>query len=327
MSELMQQGFNYGQLAPVEAAEVRAASERIKIRMKRTAEDIVAIGQDLIATKERLGHGRFGEWIAAEFDMSDMTAKRLMQVADRFGKSNILFDFKPSILYSLAAPSTPDEVVGKVIEAKQAGESVTTADVKKWKEEAQIARAEAEQERLARIQQQEAEEKAQQTLARAREEYSKLQREIAELKNKPPQVIEREVEKEVIPSPYVSLEQALECKRNLIEEAEARLNKANAEFERVKVDSVAARQEAERIKNERTVAERQRVILSSLKHNLLAFIKNNEENFHELDTDYIQAHDMKTLERISESLHRMTELVDGAIGGTNDYAEFRVVNG
>lgn len=39
--------------------EVRTAAERIRVRMKRTAEDIVAVGLDLIAIKERLPHGPF----------------------------------------------------------------------------------------------------------------------------------------------------------------------------------------------------------------------------------------------------------------------------
>lgn len=31
-----------------------------------------------------------------------------MHVAERFGENQTLFDFKPAILYALAAPSTPD---------------------------------------------------------------------------------------------------------------------------------------------------------------------------------------------------------------------------
>ena len=49
--------------------------------------------------------------------MSDRTANDFMNVAHRFGgKSAIIADFKPSILYALSAPSTSDSVVEKAIE-------------------------------------------------------------------------------------------------------------------------------------------------------------------------------------------------------------------
>ena len=44
----------------------------------------------------------------------------LMQVANRFGAKSInVMDLNSSILYQLAAPSTPDEVVTRTIEARQ----------------------------------------------------------------------------------------------------------------------------------------------------------------------------------------------------------------
>ena len=41
--------------------------------------------------------------------------------------------FKPTILYALAAPSTPNSVVEKAIAQAESGEKVTVADVKDWK--------------------------------------------------------------------------------------------------------------------------------------------------------------------------------------------------
>lgn len=51
--------FSYAALSSDVEVECRAAAERIKVRMKRTTEDIIAIGKELIAVKERLGHGLF----------------------------------------------------------------------------------------------------------------------------------------------------------------------------------------------------------------------------------------------------------------------------
>ena len=70
MSDMMQTGFDYGAL-PVElAVKSRAAAERIKLRLKRTVEDIIEIGRELTAIKAELPHGQFLPWIAAEFEMT-----------------------------------------------------------------------------------------------------------------------------------------------------------------------------------------------------------------------------------------------------------------
>ena len=56
--------------------------------------------------------------------MSEDAAQRFMAVAIRFGEIPQFAVFKPSVLYALAAPSTPDSVVEKAIEKAEAGESV-----------------------------------------------------------------------------------------------------------------------------------------------------------------------------------------------------------
>lgn len=126
--------FNYAGLSGDDATFARVAAERIKVRMKRTVEDVIAIGQDLIAVKERLPHGEFGDWIEAEFGMDERVARRFMQVAETYGgKSDNLSDLKPSIVYALAAPSTP-EPVREAIEVRAAGgHRVKFADVAELK--------------------------------------------------------------------------------------------------------------------------------------------------------------------------------------------------
>lgn len=115
MSDIVQQGFDYASLPDVTATDLRLTAERIRLRMKRTAEDIIAIGQELIAAKEKAGHGRFGVWLKAEFEMSQDTAARFMNVAGRFDEQIPQFaEYNPSILYLLAAPSTPDSVIEQV---------------------------------------------------------------------------------------------------------------------------------------------------------------------------------------------------------------------
>jgi hypothetical protein len=52
-----------------------------------------------------------------------MTSARLMLVAERYGKSNIMLHLPPTALYELAAPSTPDEVRDQIESRAGAGES------------------------------------------------------------------------------------------------------------------------------------------------------------------------------------------------------------
>ena len=90
------------------AVVARTAAERIKLRLKRTVEDIIEIGRELTAVKDELPHGQFLPWIAAEFEMSDRTANDFMNVANRFGgKSEIIADFKPTMARPHARGSHP----------------------------------------------------------------------------------------------------------------------------------------------------------------------------------------------------------------------------
>lgn len=104
--------------------------------MKRTVEDIIEIGKELTAVKDRLEHGQFLPWIKAEFEMSKSAAYRMMDVAERFGNFPKLGNFKPAILYALAAPGTPDAVVEHALEKAEAGDKVTLAEIQDWKAKA-----------------------------------------------------------------------------------------------------------------------------------------------------------------------------------------------
>ena len=136
------QQFDYTGLPAETAALAQLAAERIKLRLRRTAEDVVLIGRELAAQKAALPHGQFGAWLAAEFDMAESTALRMMRVAERFGDQIRQIDgFAPSLLYALAAPSTPDAAVEQAIVQAETGERVTLAQVEEWKRRALAAEA------------------------------------------------------------------------------------------------------------------------------------------------------------------------------------------
>ncbi len=103
--------------------------------MKRTAQGIIEIGQKLIEVKKRLGHGRFLNWLSAEFNWSIQTAKRFMNVASAFENQQIVdFEVAPSALYLLAAPSTPESVREEALARAQAGETITYTVAKELKQ-------------------------------------------------------------------------------------------------------------------------------------------------------------------------------------------------
>jgi hypothetical protein len=149
MSDMVVSAFDYSLIDQDARDDVRDAAVRIKVRMARTAADIVEIGKDLLAVKGALGHGHFLSWIDAEFGMAERTARNFMSVAGRFGgKSATVADLAPTALYALAAPSTPDAVVEHVIERAEAGENPDAAEIKAlkaaWLEERRELKAKAE---------------------------------------------------------------------------------------------------------------------------------------------------------------------------------------
>jgi AMMECR1 domain-containing protein len=70
--------FDYSVLSADVAKDASAVAERIRERHRAS---IVETGRDLIAMKEKLGHGNFLPWTAAEFGWSRQTAHRFMNVA------------------------------------------------------------------------------------------------------------------------------------------------------------------------------------------------------------------------------------------------------
>lgn len=136
MNDLVVNGFDYSVIDEICRDDVRDAAVRIKVRMARTASDIIDIGRDLIAVKEALPHGQFLPWIDAEFGMTDRTALNFTRVAERFSaKSETISDLTPTVLYALAAPSTSDEIVEEVTERAANGETFTASDIKAMKDE------------------------------------------------------------------------------------------------------------------------------------------------------------------------------------------------
>ncbi len=191
MSEAQASSFSYEHLDEQTRQFVEQKAHETHGLLKKTAESVLLIGQNLRSVKERLPHGQFLSWIEAEFGMSRWTAQHFMQVTDKLEDKWGKFHHLPvSVLYELASPSTSEEVIEQVAQ----GEVAATRDA--------IAAARTA-ERKARAEQQQ----AQQELAEVREQWQrqqrviedfsqqiiKLQEQIATLSSKvvPPEVQER----------------------------------------------------------------------------------------------------------------------------------------
>jgi hypothetical protein len=126
-------GFNYELLEPRAAEKVRASANCIREKVKKTLEDIIEVGNDLLAVKEALPHGQFLPWLKAEFSWGERMGKNFISVAEWVGpKTEIIADLtiQPTAAYLLAAPSVPDEAREKAIERAEAGEQITTVVAK-----------------------------------------------------------------------------------------------------------------------------------------------------------------------------------------------------
>ena len=100
--------------ADADAVALEAAA-KIKLHGRRAAESIVAIGEELMRTRDAMrDDGTFLAWVRTEFEWSQRSAYRFMDVAAAFAnlasESDGLGHIDVSALYLLARPSTPEPV-------------------------------------------------------------------------------------------------------------------------------------------------------------------------------------------------------------------------
>lgn len=143
--------FDYTAMGADTAREARAAVERYRGRTKAYVMDT---GRDLLAMKAQLDHGLFLLWLRSEMGLEPRTAQNFMQAAERFeGKSEIVSHLPPTVLYKLAAPSTPEPVRAAVLKRIEAGETMkaeaSVEEIREAKDEA-ARRAKAEREEARR---------------------------------------------------------------------------------------------------------------------------------------------------------------------------------
>lgn len=120
--------FDYDGASPSVRKFLISQAERIR---RYAAKSIVAIGKDLIAAKHFLSHGAFLRWVEAEVGIPARTAQGYMSVAEWVvGKSATVAHLPPTLLYILAARSTPAEYSRIILSRIEAGEDVVISSIR-----------------------------------------------------------------------------------------------------------------------------------------------------------------------------------------------------
>lgn len=130
--------FDYTFLDRNTADFVLQETQKIKTLIKQTVEGIIETGERLHRVKQKLKHGEFMAWVENEIKCHYSTALHFMRVWETFGeqKEQIAdIGINVSVLYLLAAPSTPKELRTEIVEMAKAGNSVSFAEVKRLKKE------------------------------------------------------------------------------------------------------------------------------------------------------------------------------------------------
>jgi hypothetical protein len=122
-------------LVPADDTNLRLESIAKDIELLQTTA-ILRVAERLSEAREifryRRDEGGFTGWVESRLNFSERTAYRLLDVHEKFGQeSSPIWQTLPrSILYLLAAPSTPEEARDAVIDAAADGERLTNAQVK-----------------------------------------------------------------------------------------------------------------------------------------------------------------------------------------------------
>lgn len=124
-------------------ATLEVLTLEVKFYLNQTAQNIIEVGKRLAQAKALVPHGEWGNWLESNFSLTDRTARNFMQCAERFGKTEIDFRFKPTQM--IAMLSLPEAETEQFIEEKAAaGKPVEDMTVKELREEIQQWKSRAE---------------------------------------------------------------------------------------------------------------------------------------------------------------------------------------
>lgn len=167
----------------IQTIEIKQIELEINFYKEQTAKNIIEIGKRLIKVKEMLPHGEWGKWLEEKVEFRQTTATKYMRVAKEFPNLQSLENLGQTKIFALL--EVPKEEREEFIETNPVDDMTTRELREAIREKKQLER---EKEMINRV-------------------NDDLRKEINELRDKPPKIVEKEVEKvvEVIPPDYDSL--------------------------------------------------------------------------------------------------------------------------
>ena len=120
--------FDYSDISPSVASFLIGRAERIR---RQASSSVIGIGKDLIEAKRYLSHGAFMAWVEGEVGIPARTAQAYMRVAKWApAKNSKIAQLPVSLLYVLAASSTPKEFAADVVKRVEAGEHISAQAIR-----------------------------------------------------------------------------------------------------------------------------------------------------------------------------------------------------
>lgn len=127
--------------AVTEQPTIEQLTVEVKFYLGQIGQNIIEVGKRLIQAKELLPHGEWQNWLEKNFELSMQTARKFMQVYERFGITRIdtrFGDTRFSSTQMIAMLALPADETEQFIEAKAVeGTPVEDMTVKKLREEIQ----------------------------------------------------------------------------------------------------------------------------------------------------------------------------------------------
>jgi hypothetical protein len=120
--------FDYRSVPSSVANFLKGQADRIR---HQCVTSVIQIGKALLEAKRHLSHGAFLRWVEWEVGIPVRTAQAYMRTASwASGKSATIAHLSPTMLYLLSAPSTPADLVAKVLARIEGGEIVVPSMVR-----------------------------------------------------------------------------------------------------------------------------------------------------------------------------------------------------
>lgn len=195
----LQEPFDYSILDEKTREIILRKTDETRGLMRRTTENIITIGENLLTVQKHLPEMKFSAWLRTEFDLSRQSAYNFMKVASKFGGScKTVLQLPARVLYELASSSDA------IVEQVEAGQLPPTLDAIKVAKESERQAREAERQACAEAQ------ARQGMIEQLTRDLEGLRQHLAEMPV--PEVEIREVEMHVVPPETIAQLETLQQK-------------------------------------------------------------------------------------------------------------------